>query len=115
MPRWRRSRGEAICSTGAGAAPHQTGGGSHTEARMMTTSDQEVPWVSDARSAWLEQVRAWLHAELCRRGLEPHGACECVSQKPWAIVLRVPTPQGFVYFKASGPGGRHEPGLITAL
>jgi hypothetical protein len=72
----------------------------------MMTSDQGVPWVSDARSAWLEQVWAWLHEALHRRGLVPSGAFECVCEKPWAIVLRVSTPQGFVYFKASGPGGR---------
>ena len=81
----------------------------------MMTSDPGVPWVTAARSTWLEQVWAWLHEELRRRGLVPSGAFECVREKPWAIVLRVSTPQGFVYFKASGPGGRHEPGLVTAL
>jgi len=82
---------------------------------MMTTANQEVPWVSDARSPWLDTVRIWLHEELCGRGLVPSGEVECVHEKPWAIVLRVSTPQGSVYFKASGPGGRHEPGLVTAL
>ena len=82
---------------------------------MMTTSNREVPWVSDARSAWLDTVRPWLHAELCAHGLTSSGEFECVRERPWAIVLRVPTPQGFVYFKAAGSGGRHEPGLVTEL
>src|SRR5438105_11629152 len=82
---------------------------------MMTTSNREVPWVSDARSAWLDTVRTWLHAELCARGLMPSGEFECVRERPWAIVLRVPTPEGFVYFKAAGLGGRHEPGLVSEL
>ncbi|HEY7493993.1 MAG TPA: phosphotransferase [Candidatus Tectomicrobia bacterium] len=60
-------------------------------------------------------MRTWLHAELCGRGLEPSGEFEWVSERPWALVLRVSTPQGFMYFKASGPGGCHEPGLVTAL
>jgi hypothetical protein len=45
----------------------------------------------------------------------PSGDIECVRENPRAIVLRMATPQGFAYFKASRPGGRHEPELISEL
>jgi hypothetical protein len=71
-----------------------------------------VPWLGDARAGWLDEVRAWLGATLGAE-LTP-GELECVRERPWSIVLRVPR-HGRVYFKATAPGSRHEPALLVEL
>lgn len=73
-----------------------------------------VPWLGDSREIWLDEVRAWLRAALGEE-LAPGAELEPVRERPWSIVLRVPTRHDRVYFKAAAPGGRHEPALLAAL
>jgi hypothetical protein len=45
----------------------------------------------------------------------PAGEIEVAHDRPWATVLRVPTAQGNVWFKACGPVQRFEPRLTREL
>jgi hypothetical protein len=55
-------------------------------------------------------VRRWIeaHVEIAGRIEQPH-------VRPWATVLRVPTPRGAVWFKASRPAFAHEAQVLELL
>jgi hypothetical protein len=78
------------------------------------SSDQpvELPW---AQPGWLEAAAAWIKAELDRRGLALSGEIEQPHIRPWSTVLRIPTAEGDLYFKAVTPLLGHEPALTEAL
>ncbi|MBV9791612.1 MAG: phosphotransferase [Chloroflexi bacterium] len=75
-------------------------------------TDRELPW---ARADWFEQASAWIQVELARHAIELIGAIEQPHIRPWSTVLRVPTNQGDLYFKATAPVLAHEPALTQAL
>lgn len=75
-------------------------------------TDRELPW---ARADWFEQASAWIQVELARHAIELTGAIEQPHIRPWSTVLRVPTNQGDLYFKATAPVLAHEPALTQAL
>ena len=58
----------------------------------------------------MEEAGAWIRAHV-----EPVGPIELVHERPWATVLRVPTGQGVVWFKACAPVQAFEPGLTATL
>jgi hypothetical protein len=64
---------------------------------------------------WLEQASAWIHGELERRGIPIVGPIEQPHVRPWSTVLRVPTGEGALFFKATSPLTAHEPPLVEAL
>jgi hypothetical protein len=76
--------------------------------------DQErlIPWT---KPGWFEQASAWIHAELERWGIEVSGLVEQPHSRPWSTVLRVPTGEGDIYFKAVSPVHPYEPALLGAL
>jgi hypothetical protein len=76
--------------------------------------DQErlIPWT---RPGWFEQASLWIHAELERWGIEGSGPIEQPHSRPWSTVLRVPTGEGGIYFKAVSPVHPYEPALLGAL
>src|SRR5690349_17683011 len=78
----------------------------------MTTQYQSTPW---KRAGWLNQASAWIHEQLERQGIAVNGPIEQPHVRPWSTVLRVPTSQGDVYFKATAPTLMHEPALTEAL
>lgn len=53
---------------------------------------------------------AWIAA-----AVEPTGPAESTHVRPWATVLRVPTANGDVWFKANAPELRHEAALLRLL
>jgi hypothetical protein len=63
-----------------------------------------------AQPGWLLQARAWieLHARVT-------GELEQVHLRPWSTVLRVPTADGDLYFKAASISGAFEPALTVLL
>lgn len=67
-----------------------------------------LAWLRAPPGAWLAEVGAFVaeHAS---------GPLERVQVRPWAVVLATPAGEARVYFKATAPGGRHEPGLLEAL
>jgi hypothetical protein len=74
----------------------------------MTTTDD---WT---RTEWLAGARAWVEACLTERGVTITGEIEQPHLQWWSTVLRVPTSDGSVFFKASHPSGAFE-GPLTAL
>ena len=60
-----------------------------------------------AQPGWLLQARAWIeqHARIT-------GELEQVHLRPWSTVLRVPTADGDLFFKAASISGAFEPALI---
>ncbi|MDQ4074941.1 MAG: aminoglycoside phosphotransferase family protein [Chloroflexota bacterium] len=74
--------------------------------------DHELVWT---QPGWLEQTNAWIHAELERQGIEVIGPIEQPHVRPWSTVLRVPTSEGDIYFKATTAVLAHEPALTQAL
>ncbi|HLE27727.1 MAG TPA: phosphotransferase [Anaerolineales bacterium] len=70
------------------------------------------PWT---QPGWLEQASAWIHAELERQGIRVSGPIVQSHVRPWSTVLRAPTTEGDIYFKAAMPALAHEPGLTQAL
>jgi hypothetical protein len=65
--------------------------------------------------AWMEKARSWIGAVLGERGLRWSGEVEPPRQLPWTTVVRVPSREGTVYFKASHRLFWHEPALTQAL
>jgi len=64
---------------------------------------------------WLAQAHDWIEAELARLGLRRAGKIEQPHVYPWSTVLRVPTDQGDVWFKANMDSLDHEAALVTLL
>jgi hypothetical protein len=64
---------------------------------------------------WVAEARRWISAQLERLGLEPAGEIEQGHVRWWSTVMRVPTTDGDLYFKANAPPHQFEAGLIAML
>jgi hypothetical protein len=71
-----------------------------------------IPW---EQPGWQESAADWIEGQLDRLGTQPTGALEQPHLRPWSTVLRLPTTQGSLYFKAVSPLLGHEPALTQAL
>ena len=65
--------------------------------------------------AWLATAHDWIGAQLDRLGIETTGVIEQPHVRPWSTVLRVPTEDGPLWFKANMPLDAHEAGVVTLL
>ena len=63
---------------------------------------------------WLEQAHAWILAQLERLDIRADGPIEQPHVRVWSTVLRVPTREGVLYFKANAPIFAHEAALVAA-
>jgi hypothetical protein len=81
----------------------------------VLSSPSDVPWQGPTRAAWQDSVQSWIHHQVERQGLSIVGPLHCLRDRPWAIVMRVPCTGGPLFFKAVGPSGRAEPGILQAL
>lgn len=59
---------------------------------------------------WLAEAHAWIAAHV-----PPAGEIEQPHVRPWSTVLRAPTADGPVWFKANGPEQRFEAALVGVL
>jgi hypothetical protein len=68
------------------------------------------------RPGWFEQAEHWMQFQLDRLGIQVKGSVEQYRQG-WtsSCLLRVPTSQGWVYFKAGNESGQGEAVLTDAL
>ena len=66
------------------------------------------------RPEWRAEAEEWIASRLDERGLEIAGEIEQPHLRWWSTVLRVPTRDGAVFFKASHPSGAFE-GPLTEL
>ncbi|HYO49762.1 MAG TPA: aminoglycoside phosphotransferase family protein, partial [Chloroflexia bacterium] len=71
-----------------------------------------APW---SRRGWLGIVREWIGEELGKLGLAPTGPMEQVKHWGISAVLRVPTSEGYFYFKAVPSLFKQEPAITQAL
>jgi hypothetical protein len=60
----------------------------------------EIPWT---KPGWFDAAEIWIQTELQRQGLKAIAPIELVKNWALAIILRVPTTEGMIYFKASSP------------
>ncbi len=66
-------------------------------------------------ASWLEAAHAWILAELKRLGLALAGPIEQPHVRGWSTVLRVPTGDGDVWFKANMPALAREAAIVSVL
>ena len=66
-----------------------------------------LPW---SQPDWLEEVTTWIDA-----AVERTGPIEELHRRAWSAMLRMPTAEGSVYFKASAPAHAQEAGLTEFL
>ena len=64
---------------------------------------------------WQKQARDWILAETARRGISVTGAIKQSHIYPWSTVMRVPTLEGPLFFKASAQDVAPEAALTQAL
>ena len=65
--------------------------------------------------AWRQAAESWIHEKAAAASRPVIGPVTGVRFLPWSAVLRAPTDQGDIYFKACGPSQRHEPALAAFL
>lgn len=74
---------------------------------MMVTS-----WTDNE---WLAAAHRWISDRLDRLGMSLAGQVTQPHIRPWSTVLRVPTDQGALFFKAASAPLSHEPRLTRIL
>jgi hypothetical protein len=60
------------------------------------------------------EMLAWVHDQLAARGIRVSGPIEN-RDRAWSMIMRVPTADGPVWFKANSPASRFEPALTLVL
>jgi hypothetical protein len=71
-----------------------------------------VEWTS---ADWLAEAHGWIETELARLGSSVTGRIEQPHVYPWSTVLRVPTPDGDLWFKANVPSLAYEAAVVSRL
>jgi hypothetical protein len=61
---------------------------------------------------WLDAVHCWIAEQLDG---SPTGAVDQPHVRPWSTVLRVPTANGIVWFKANHPDLAHEARVVSLI
>jgi hypothetical protein len=64
---------------------------------------------------WVRQAADWIRAEARRLSITLHGEIEQPHVYPWSTVLRVPSSEGILFFKATAPETVYEARLTQAL
>ena len=65
--------------------------------------------------SWRADVDGWIEERLAWLGLSSSGAFDHVHERAWSTVIRVPTQNGNVFFKAVASTLRHEAALTAFL
>jgi aminoglycoside/choline kinase family phosphotransferase len=65
--------------------------------------------------AWRKQATDWIHAEAERHSIQITGEIEQPHTYAWSTVLRIPTAQGNLYFKATAHETIYEAALTLSL
>jgi hypothetical protein len=64
---------------------------------------------------WLAGAYEWIEARLAETGAARVGPIEQPHVRLWATVLKIPTDQGLVWFKANGGSQAYEAGVVAVL
>jgi hypothetical protein len=78
----------------------------------VVPTDPRLRWV---QSEWLAEASGWIQARLDEHGIAAAGALEQPHVRWWSTVLRVPTTDGPLWFKANAPPHAFEAGLLAIL
>jgi phosphotransferase family enzyme len=78
----------------------------------IVPTDPQLRW---ARPEWLAVATSWIRARLAEHGLALQGEIEQPHVRWWSTVLRVPTTDGALWFKANAPPLTFEAGLLAIL
>jgi hypothetical protein len=79
---------------------------------VTVPAEPTLIWV---QPAWLDEATAWIRDRLGELGLEPAGEPEQPHVRWWSTVLRVPTEEGDLWFKANATPHVFEAGLLAIL
>jgi hypothetical protein len=72
----------------------------------------DAPWRDPA---WIAGAHTWIEEQAARLGLSRTGAIEQPHIYPWSTVMRVPTAEGDVWFKANTGQLQHEAALVSLV
>jgi len=64
---------------------------------------------------WLKRVNDWIHAEISQQQINITGPIEQPHIYPWSTVLRIPTNEGTLFFKATAQETSYEAALTKSL
>jgi len=64
---------------------------------------------------WLKQASDWIHAETTRLSIQITGPIEQPHIYPWSTVLRIPSSEGMLFFKATAAETVYESALTQML
>src|ERR1051325_6264898 len=64
---------------------------------------------------WQQQAHNWIHEQAQQNSLQPIGEIEQNHAYAWSTVMRVPTDQGTLFFKATAPETIYEIALTQKL
>lgn len=64
---------------------------------------------------WLEQAHRWIRDELVVQAIAVTGPIDQFHVRPWSTVMRIPTDQGNVYFKASTSVCAHDTAVTQTI
>jgi hypothetical protein len=78
----------------------------------LTTPATDFIW---QKPDWLEQAHRWIHDELVAQAIAITGPIDQFHVRPWSTVMRIPTSQGDVYFKASTAAARHDTAVTQTI
>jgi hypothetical protein len=79
---------------------------------VSVPTDPTLIWVEPA---FRDDATAWIRARLAERGIEQTGEIEQPHVRWWSTVMRVPTAEGDLWFKANAPPHAFEAGLLAIL
>jgi hypothetical protein len=66
-------------------------------------------------SAWLNKIHKWIGSQTDKHNIKITGEIEQPHIYPWSTVLRIPTDQGTLFFKATAPETLYEAALTQKL
>ena len=76
------------------------------------SQERRVPWAAEG---WFDEAMAWIDEQLRSAGISPAGPVEQLRAWSLSCLLRLPTSEGDVYFKAVPPFFRCEPAVMRAV
>ncbi len=79
---------------------------------MAVPTDPTLIWV---QPEWLAEATDWIHRRLDEHGVGLTGEIEQPHVRWWSTVLRVPTGEGDLWFKANAPPHAFEARLLPIL
>lgn len=106
----RRRAPKLTATRGTAPAPVDTSAASSAQPR-----DHQSGLVAWSNPAWRSEALAWIDAQLTAAHLARTGPPEPVRTRPGSVVLRVPTTEGQVWFKAAAPATAFEVPLHILL